>query len=149
MVRSTRDDPKAEQQEGDLVHFELLARAYELVERKVAEALWDTGMTVEQWRTMAYLYDSGGCPMSELAAASGLSGATLTRMVDKLTTAALAHRNPDPTDRRRVLVHLSRRGRAQLRQVTPRVREVQASIKLAGDDGATLNRILGTMLEHA
>lgn len=124
------------------VRLDLLARADDELTRRVAEALRSTGVSVDQWRVMAHLYEHGGCTMSELSFASGLTGATLTRMVDRLTTSAHAHRNPDPTDRRRVLVHLSKRGRAQVRQLMPRVQAAEESIALGDSDAAELNRLL-------
>jgi DNA-binding MarR family transcriptional regulator len=128
------------------VRLDLIARAGEAVAHRVEDALRGAHMSVEQWRVMAHLYEHGGCTMSELSLAAGLTGATLTRMVDRLTTSALAHRNPDPTDRRRVLVHLSRRGRSQVRQLWPKVQRAEEAAGLAGAEAAELNRLLERML---
>lgn len=128
------------------VHLDLIARASEVVAHRVEAALQGANMSVEQWRVMAHLYEHGGCAMSELSTASGLSGATLTRMVDRLTTSALAHRNADPTDRRRVLVHLSRRGRTQVRSLTPKVRRAERETGLLDDEATQLNLLLERML---
>lgn len=45
--------------------------------------------------------------MTQLRELTGLTGPTLTRVVDHLIANALAHREVDPLDRRRVLVHVS------------------------------------------
>ncbi len=127
---------------GTRVRLDLLARADDVVAGRVSDALSPSGVSVDQWRVMAHLYEHGGCTMSELSLASGLTGATLTRMVDRLTTSAHAHRNPDPTDRRRVLVHLSKRGRAQVRQLLPKVESAERSTELSDTDAAELNRLL-------
>lgn len=145
MVLSASENDEVEHASAH-VRLDLIARAGEAVAERVEDALRGAGISVEQWRVMAHLYEHGGCTMSELSAAAGLSGATLTRMVDRLTTSALAHRNVDPTDRRRVLVHLSRRGRAQVRQLQPRVRDAESSAGLGGIEAAELNRLLERVL---
>ena len=45
--------------------------------------------------------------MGELGAGLGLSSASTTALVDRLEAAGMARREPDPQDRRRVLVTLS------------------------------------------
>jgi DNA-binding MarR family transcriptional regulator len=43
--------------------------------------------------------------------------------VDRLVDQALLHRTVDPLDRRRVLVHLTDRGRSNYQAIAPRVNE--------------------------
>jgi DNA-binding MarR family transcriptional regulator len=45
----------------------------------------------------------------------------VTRLVDGLVADSLAHRKADPRDRRRVLVHITRRGLAPQRQLSERI----------------------------
>jgi DNA-binding MarR family transcriptional regulator len=45
----------------------------------------------------------------------------VTRLVDALVADNLAHRKADPRDRRRVLVHITRRGLVLQRQLSERI----------------------------
>ncbi|EOM77329.1 MarR family transcriptional regulator [Rhodococcus rhodnii] len=91
-----------------------LLRAARLATEALAAAVEGTGLTVDQWLTLELLAtrSGDGLAMNELRALTGMSGATLTRTVDKLIAESLAHREVDPFDRRRILVHVSRRGAA-------------------------------------
>ena len=126
------------------VSFQLAARAAHMLAEHVEDALAGSSITPDQWRVLIHLYEERGCTMSELAAAASLTGPTLTRLVDRLTTSALAYRNADPTDRRRVMVHLSSRGRSLVRRLHPRVlaAEAEAVAVLSSTDARELNRLL-------
>lgn len=129
---------------ADGVSIQLVTRATQLIADRVGEALSDPGITPEQWRVLIHLYEHRGCTMSELATAASLTGPTLTRRVDQLTASALAYRNADPTDRRRVLVHLSTRGRSLVRKLHPRVLKAEAEsvAALSSTETRELNRLL-------
>jgi DNA-binding MarR family transcriptional regulator len=90
---------------------ELLSRADHYVEQRYSAALQAEDLTVEQWRAMDLLADGSGHTMSAIADRVMLAPATLTRLVDRLVEANVLYRQIDPTDRRRVLVFLSPRGR--------------------------------------
>jgi DNA-binding MarR family transcriptional regulator len=101
----------------------LLNRAARL-ERTVGASLSGTGLAVPHWLILGALHRAAeGLTMTGLADFVGLPGATLTRSVDRLVDQALLHRTIDSVDRRRVLVHLTDRGRSKYRAVTPRVSE--------------------------
>jgi DNA-binding MarR family transcriptional regulator len=93
----------------DLV--ELLTATSRRVERAVSAALAEDGGTLEGYRVLRALAAAPGVTMGQLVARLQLPGPTATRVVDGLVDATLAHRLPDPEDRRRVVVHLSRRAR--------------------------------------
>lgn len=99
----------------------LLDRAARL-ERVIGASLSGTGLAVPHWLILGALHRAhDGLTMTGLADVVGLPGATLTRSVDKLVDQALLHRTVDSLDRRRVLVHLTDRGRSNYRAITPRV----------------------------
>ena len=56
--------------------------------------------------------------MSEIAEFALVPAPSLTRLVDRMATDGLVHRTVDARDRRRVLVHLTRQGRALHRSAT-------------------------------
>lgn len=84
--------------------------------RLAAEALGavtaEVDLTLDQWLVLELLVDhrDTGLAMSEIKSETALVGATLTRTVDKLVTGALAHREVDAHDRRRVVIHAARDG---------------------------------------
>ena len=99
---------------------------------------------MDQWSVLDYLDDVGPCTMTALAGATGTNGATLTRIVDRLVSRALVYRNADSGDRRRVLVHVSERGRETARELRPGIRaaEAQATAQLSAAERAELARLL-------
>jgi DNA-binding MarR family transcriptional regulator len=101
----------------------LLNRAARL-ERTIGASLSGTGLAVPHWLILGALHRAAeGLTMTGLADLVGLPGATLTRSVDRLVDQALLHRTVDSLDRRRVLVHLTDRGRSKYQAITPRVSE--------------------------
>lgn len=85
------------------------------MERAVALALTpatsSAGLSRDGWRVLLMLARGGGRSMGDIAAHTGLPAPTATRVVDRLVAQRLAHRQGDPVDRRRVLVHLAAQGR--------------------------------------
>jgi DNA-binding MarR family transcriptional regulator len=93
---------------------ELLTVTQRRVARGVAAVLAEDGVTLDGFRLRRCLAAGPGRSMGELVAALSLPPPTLTRLVDGLVDTAEAYRLPDPTDGRRVRVHLSARGRTRL-----------------------------------
>lgn len=114
---------------------------------RISAALASDGVSVDQWRVLEYLAFDGPCTMSRLAAATSINGATLTRLTDQLVTRALVYRMADDHDRRRVLVHLSDRGRKKTRRIRPRVleAEAEATAELTSEERDQLTRLLRRM----
>ncbi len=105
-----------------------LTRAARAVAALVDQVLAKEGLTLDQWLVLDALSGKGGLAMADLADRTLTTGPTLTRVVDKLVTTAQAYREVDAADRRRVLVHLSARGRATHRRVAAKVTEVEARL---------------------
>ena len=59
------------------------------------------------------LFRQGAMTAGQLAAAIGLTSGATTTAIDRLERAGYVHRQPDPSDRRRVLVEPSREGAHQ------------------------------------
>jgi DNA-binding MarR family transcriptional regulator len=121
-----------------------LSRAERCMTRELARMLEVEGCSVEQWRILLLLSDGRGHPMSEIAEFALVPAPSLTRLVDRLVTEGLVHRTADARDRRRVLVHLTRRGRALHRRLGERVEREQAAL-LAGAEPAEAQRLLGLL----
>jgi DNA-binding MarR family transcriptional regulator len=83
--------------------------------------------------------------LRELANQVLLSRSGLTRLVDRLETAGLLHREPDPSDRRGAFAVLTEAGYEALRRTWPRyARGIQEHFArhLADDEAALLARVL-------
>ncbi|MFD3591934.1 MarR family winged helix-turn-helix transcriptional regulator [Nocardia sp. NPDC058640] len=66
--------------------------------------------SVARWHVLGAVADGAGRSMSQLAEASLLTGASLTRLIDAMINDNLVLRKVDDHDRRRVLVFPTRRG---------------------------------------
>jgi DNA-binding MarR family transcriptional regulator len=99
----------------------LLSDAERRITRRLAQVLAHHDCTVERWRALTLLAGGGRHRMSELAEFTQLPPASLTRLIDGMVADNLVHRTADPRDRRRVLVHLTRRGLALQRRLSERI----------------------------
>lgn len=70
------------------------------------------GMTVPQIKTMAFLARHAPCTVGELAGGLGVAMATASEAVDRLVEHSLIERQPDPADRRRVMIALTEQGQS-------------------------------------
>ena len=112
-----------------------LTRALDEVARRVGEITAVEGLGVEQWLVVRRLAEHGDQAMRDLVADTRLDDSTLTRVVDRLAALGALYRETDPTDRRRVRVALSARGRATHDRLAPAVEDVERRL-LDGLDAA-------------
>jgi DNA-binding MarR family transcriptional regulator len=112
---------------------QLLSQAERRVRRQLAGMLEREGCTVEEWRVLVMLAQGGFCSMSEIAEFALLPAPSLTRLVDRMVADNLLYRRADVRDRRRVLVRITRRGRARYRQLAESVAREQEAILVATD----------------
>ena len=122
----------------------LLRQVNQLVDQSAAEVADAHGLTVDQWRMLERLARGGADTMAGLAASLALTGPTATRVADRLVTLALAYRDVDTTDRRKVVLRLSRRGRRLHDQLAPDVAAQleQALSNLDSDERTLLSDLL-------
>jgi DNA-binding MarR family transcriptional regulator len=99
----------------------LLSDAERRITRRLAQVLAHHDCTVERWRALALLAGGDRHRMSELAEFTQLPPASLTRLVDGMVADNVVHRKADPRDRRRVLVHITRRGLALQKRISERI----------------------------
>ena len=132
---------------ADLV--ELLTVTQKRLSRGLAVVLAEDDAPVEGYRLLRSLAGPQGRSMGELVAALHLPAPTLTRLVDGAVDAGLAYRLPDPEDGRKVVVHLSERGRARLGRLEALVRAHESALatSLGADRVADLARALSRLAE--
>jgi DNA-binding MarR family transcriptional regulator len=109
----------------------LLTEAERAVNRGLAESLAAERVSVEQWRILQALSDGHGHSMGDLASAALMPHPTLTKAVDRLVDDALVYRRQDDSDRRRVAVFLSDRGRDLLGRLGQLVDEYNRRVEEA------------------
>ena len=99
----------------------LLSDAERRITRRLAQVLAHHECSVERWRVLALLANGDRHRMTDLAEFTQLPPASLTRLIDGMVADNLVHRKADPRDRRRVLVHLTRRGASMQRRLSDRI----------------------------
>ena len=120
------------------------------VRRELAEDLEPFRLTVAQYVPLVYLATArGDVGMAELAQASLQDAATMTAIVDRLVRRGWVTRRRLSTDRRRVAVRLTPRGRALLRAVPRRLdlRWRRALRDMSRGEQQTLLRLLQQLLD--
>jgi len=100
----------------------LLTRAERLAVRRVQSVLDEFDCSVEAWRVLDLLSDGQGHNMTALADHAFLPAPSLTKLMDQLVDQNLVYRRVDPADRRRVLAHLTPRGKQRWQLLAREVR---------------------------
>ncbi len=85
--------------------------------RVLDERLRPEGMTLATWRTLVSVSRAGGVMQKDLAAALGIEGPSLVRLLDALEGDGLTLRREAASDRRGKTVHLTEAGETCLNDV--------------------------------
>jgi len=99
---------------------ELAHELRETIGRLVRRLRQEPGPPAPQLAVLGRLDREGTASVSDLAAAERMRPQSMAQTVHDLEAAALVSRRPDPDDRRRQLVELTRAGRALLRTTRAR-----------------------------
>ncbi|HEY2079640.1 MAG TPA: MarR family transcriptional regulator [Streptosporangiaceae bacterium] len=78
------------------------------------------GLTPARLSALSVIVFGGPRPLGELAAAEGVAGPTMTRIVDGLVAGGLAERRPDPRDGRAALIAATAAGEDVMRAAAGR-----------------------------
>jgi DNA-binding MarR family transcriptional regulator len=85
----------------------LLSQASRRATSDLRRVVGAEGLPVEFWRVLEVLADERGHTMSELAEQAGMQMPATSKLIDRMTEAALVQRSADPEDQRRVILHIS------------------------------------------
>ncbi|MFR9752364.1 MarR family winged helix-turn-helix transcriptional regulator [Nocardia sp. 004] len=88
----------------------------------------DETITIPQFRTLVILSTRGPAKIATLAGILNVQPSTATRMVDRLVTAGLVDRKPNPESRRELIIELTTRGHTIVTAVTDRRRREIAAV---------------------
>ncbi|MFI9509355.1 MarR family winged helix-turn-helix transcriptional regulator [Nocardia sp. NPDC052566] len=122
----------------------LVRRASQELDRAIAACLGET--SVGRWHVLSAVADGNGRSMSQLAEATLCTGASLTRLIDAMISDNLVHRKVDATDRRRVLVFPTRRGKLTHQVMTTALAE--SDLPALPTDRHRLTRTLTTLIDR-
>lgn len=104
-------------------------------------------LTVDDWLILDALDSADGLAMSEISHQTIVSGASLTRAVDRLVTGSLVYRAPSAVDRRKVEVRISTLGRERHAAMSAEVQELDASLRsLLGSEADSVVAVLGQVV---
>lgn len=89
-------------------------RAAALLQNALTEALRGVDLTVDRWRCLVHVAQQPGSSMRDLVEELVMAPATASRAVDTLVDLGLLRRGLDSTDRRRVVLRITKEGQLLL-----------------------------------
>lgn len=109
-------------------------------------------ITVNQARIFGYIFSRGGegpIRISTLAHDLDVTPAAAGQAVDRLVKAGMVDRETDPTDRRALVISISKKGREHLREYQARCRELSDELLsgLPPADVAAFDRVLSAVYD--
>ena len=108
-----------------------------------APSVFRLRLSSAQMLVLATLRELGECKVTTLAKEKGVSLPTITGLLDRLVKAGFVQRRRDETDRRAVLVSLSKKGERAFEQIRGVVREHWAGVagELSNNEREELVRV--------
>lgn len=102
------------------------------------------------YAVLAALYEAGPASQSALSDRTGIYRSDLVAVLNELADRGLVQREPDPVDRRRNVITLTERGRAQLDRLDVLVAELQDELlaPLSAAERGQLIDLLTRLVEH-
>ncbi|MCF8481656.1 MAG: MarR family winged helix-turn-helix transcriptional regulator [Rhodospirillum sp.] len=109
------------------------------------------GLSVNEWRTLAVLNGHDPLSAKEIVARSSMDKVNVSRAISALQKKGILERHIDPTDRRRVLLRLTRKGRRILMELLPEVKRVEDRMLdgLSPEERETFLRLMARVTANA
>jgi DNA-binding MarR family transcriptional regulator len=123
--------------------FELLDQVAKRLREIQRLTVREVNLTPPQFQTLRLLWENDRQPFKDLAASLGCKRPTMTGVVDTLEKNGLVMRQPNPSDRRSLLVTLTQKGR-DLEGSTPDLDRIYATccVGLSIDEFEQLGSLL-------
>ena len=130
-----------------------LARASAVFSQRTHEHIRSFGLTESQFSALETLGHKGPLTVGELCKKQLVTGGNMTVVIDNLEREALVERVRSSTDRRVILVHLTKKGKALFDDIFPGHAQYVAGLAsvLEPDEQRELGRLLkklGLALQH-
>ncbi|MEU4803838.1 MarR family winged helix-turn-helix transcriptional regulator [Actinosynnema sp. NPDC023587] len=128
----------------------LLGQTALLAQRLVADRLGAEGARRHHYALLAALEEFGPASQAELGRRGGVDRSDVVATVNALSDRGFVERSPDPGDRRRNVVTLTRAGGEHLRHLTGVLAGAQETLlaPLSDAERQDLVRMLTSVLEH-
>ncbi|MCF8200210.1 MAG: MarR family transcriptional regulator [Sulfuritalea sp.] len=113
-------------------------------------ALRERGLTLTQWRVLAFLNEADGLGVSALGDCTVTDQSTLSRALQQMERQGLVERLTDPADKRFVEVHVTSRGQILFGEILPLALQLRdrALDGLAETDRERLLDLLSQILDN-
>jgi MarR family transcriptional regulator, lower aerobic nicotinate degradation pathway regulator len=118
--------------------------------RLVSDGHAEVGASAYHYRILAALQEFGGSSQADLARRGNVDRSDVVAAINELAERGFVERTPDPDDRRRNLVRLTRAGAQQLRRMDRALDKVQDDLlePLSIEERQALTRLLTRLLAH-
>ena len=125
----------------------LLSRANARSQNLLAEAFANEGVRGYHFRLLAALDEHGPSSQAELGRNTGIDRSDVVATLNDLVANGLAQRQPDPIDRRRNIVTITKRGARLLERLDGVLNDVQQTVfaPLTPNERKTLARLLAKL----
>lgn len=119
-------------------------------QRLVGEALADADARTYHYALLAALEEFGPASQAALSRRTGIYRSDLVATINELADRKLLERTPDPGDRRRNVITLTREGRRHLGRLDALLADVQNDLlaPLSAVERDALTGLLGRLLDH-
>ena len=125
-----------------------LRRAHQRASAIFLETVGDSQLTPTQWAALATLNAEGALSQNQLGRLTCMDPATTQGVILRLVDRNLVERHPDPQDRRRTSVRLTRAGKDLVSALLPKAEEAHARTlaPLAADEQQTFLALLARLM---
>lgn len=125
----------------------LLSRAHARAQALLANAFAAEGVRGYHFRVLAALDEHGPSSQADVGRHTGIDKSDVVATLNDLVEGGLAKRAPDPTDGRRNIVSLTRRGSVLLGRLDAGLDDVQKAVlaPLTANEQKTFVRLLGKL----
>jgi MarR family transcriptional regulator, organic hydroperoxide resistance regulator len=124
-------------------------RASKLMRASADAAMSRHGVRVGQNLVLEALWHQDGQTPGQLAERLSLRTPTLVKMANRMEAVGLIERQPEPTDRRLVRLHLTEKGRSLQSAIEDEIRQLdaRATARLTPEEREQLQAALGKVIE--
>lgn len=128
----------------------LIGQVALLCSRLLREGFAAAGSSGYHYRLLAALEEFGPASQAQLGRRNGIDPSDVVAQINELTQLGYVQREPDPDDRRRNVITITRAGARQLRKLEKALDGIQRTLTapLTASERRELIRLLGRMNDH-